>query len=289
MGDIVSLARESTACVLRPQYVILKEIWTLNMVPPDYMQPTSRSDWRNQVIQSLELSFILIRDADQTFFEATKILSDTYLLVHEQRAAERPQPSNEYELSDIFWDLQRSSTVVDAVVGSACVVLMRWMDQAKRVAIGDFILLETEFPFETDSEPKRDKWNRHHSSVMQDYGSKVPGTQIGGARAIWQIGNVFKHGGGNQLHSGTEKVAKELGFSSQMMLISEHEGEEDLRQMALREVECTLDADSIERMALQLGCGPALGLMPLYDHVRSWQEAIERKLRDEQAALRSLS
>ena len=58
------------------------------------------------------------------------------------------------------------------------------------------------------------------------------------------------------LHEGTERVAKQLGFSSQMLEIPEHEGEEDLRQMALREVAYTLGADSIERMALQLGMWP---------------------------------
>ena len=84
-------------------------------------------------------------------------------------------------------------------------------------------------------------------------------------------------------------MAKELGFSSQLLEIPEHEGEEDLRQMALKEVAYTLDSDSIERMALQLGCGPTQGLMPLYAHVESWQKAIDKKLGDRQAALRSLA
>src|SRR5690606_7947757 len=133
-------------------------------------------------------------------------------------------------------------------------------------AIGDLILLETKFPFESDPEPQKEKWKRHHRSIMQDFGSRVPGKQISYALAIWQIGNVFKHGTG-QLQAPTAQVAAELGFSSLLLEIPEHEGEEELRQMALREVGYTLDTDSIERMALQLGCGPTVGLMPLYDHV----------------------
>jgi len=254
----------------------------------DYWKNATPADWRNHVIQSLYRSRDLILDWDRTFFEAIKVLSDAYVSLHKQRTAERAEPGDEHELDDHFWYLQRSSTVIDSIVGSACVVLMRWMDQVKRIAIADFILLETKFPFETDLESDREKCNRHSPSVMQDFGSRVPGKEAGGARAIWQIGNVFKHGGGGDLHKGTERVAKELGFSSQILEIPGHEGEEDLRQMALREVAYTLDADSIERMALQLGCGPVPGLMPLYDHVESWQKAIEKKLRDEEEALQGL-
>jgi hypothetical protein len=247
-------------------------------IVPDYWKKASSSDWRRHVIQSLGMGRHLIEDWDRTFLDATKVLSDAYLSLHRQRASARPEPNDEHELEDIFWDLQRSSTVIDSLVGSACVVLMRWMDQAKRIAIGDFILLETKFPFESDLEPEKDKWIRHHRSVMQDFGSKVPGRQVGGALAIWQIGNVFKHGGADQLRASTTKVAKELGFSSQLLGVPEHEGEEELRQMALREVAYTLDADSIERMVLKLGCGPTTGLMPLYDHVESWRQVLVPKI-----------
>jgi hypothetical protein len=253
----------------------------------DYWKNASRTDWRNHVIQSLKISRDLIADWDHAFFEATKLLSDVYISLREQRTAERPEPRDEHELEDHFWDLQRSSTVIDSVVGSTCVVLMRWMDQAKRIAIADFMLLETKFPFEPDQESEKDKWDRHHRSVMQEFGSRVPGKEVGGARAIWQIGNVFKHGGDDDLHETTKRVAKELGFSSQLLDMPEHQGEEDLQRMALREVAYTLSADSIERMALQLGCGAVSGLMPLYDHVESWQKAIDKKLLDEQAALLS--
>ena len=64
-------------------------------------------------------------------------------------------------------------------------VLMRWMDHAKRIAIADFILLETKFPFETDLEPERGKWTRHHRSVMQWLAAEYPGKEVGGALAIW--------------------------------------------------------------------------------------------------------
>ena len=188
----------------------------------DYWKDASLSDWRDHVIQGLDVGRRLIEDRDQTFFEAIKLLSDVYLSLHKQRADERPKPSDERELEDLFWDLQRSSTVIDSVVGSACVVLMRWMDQAKRIAIADFILLETKFPFETDREPEKDKWTRHHRSLIQDFGSRVPGKEVCGALAIWQIGNVFKHGGGDHLNTRTARVAKELGFSSQMLEIPEH-------------------------------------------------------------------
>jgi len=254
----------------------------------NYWKNASPLHWRNHVIQSLEMSRDLIEDWDHTFFEATKLLSDAYLSMHERRGAERPETRSKSKLEDLFWDLQRSSTVIDSVVGSACVVLMRWMDHVKRIAIADLILLETKFPFETDLESERDKWTRHLRSVMQNFGSRVPGKEVGGALAVWQIGNVFKHTGDRHLHTGTERVVKELGFSSQMLEIPEHEIEENLRQMALTEVAYTLGADSIERMALQLGCGPISGLTPLYDHVESWQKAIDRKLLDEQAALRRL-
>ncbi|MEN6576107.1 MAG: hypothetical protein ABFD90_07175 [Phycisphaerales bacterium] len=254
----------------------------------DWWKNASRSDWRDHVVQTIDMSSALIADWDHTFFEATKILSDAYVSLHGQRAVERPEPSDEHELEALFWDLQRSSIVIDSVVGSACVVLMRWMDQAKRIAIADFILLETKFPFETDPESEKDKWTRHDCLVMRDFGSKVPEKDVSGASAIWQIGNVFKHGGGGNLRKPTENVAKKLGFSSQMLEIPEHEDEEALRQMALKEVAYTLDADSIERMALQLGCGPIPGLMPLYDHVESWQKAIGERLRDKKAALYGL-
>lgn len=255
-------------------------------IVPDYWKDASCSDWRRHVIQSLDMGRHLIEDWDRTFFEATKVLSDAYLTLQGRRAAQRPEPYNEHELEDIFWDLQRSSIVIDSLVGSVCVVLMRWMDQAKRIAIGDLILLETKFPFESDPEPENDKWSRHHRSVMQDFGSRVPGKQVRCALAIWQIGNVFKHGAG-QLYAPTTRVTKELGFGSLLLEAPEHEGEEELRQMALREVGYTLDADSIERMALQLGCGPTVGLMPLYDHVESWRQAIDTKLSNGQRALRN--
>jgi hypothetical protein len=254
---------------------------------PDYWKDASSSDWRSHVIQSLDTGRHLIEDWDRTFFEATKVLSDAYLSLHGRRAAERPEPHDEHELEDIIWDLQRSSTVIDSLVGSVCVILMRWIDQAKRIAIGDLILLETKFPFESDLESEQAKRTRHHHSLMQDFGSKVPGKQVGCALAIWQIGNVFKHGA-DQLRDPTEKVAKELGFSSFLLGVPENEGEEELRQMALKKVAYTLDADSIERMALQLGCGPSTGLMPLYSHVESWRQAIDTKLNDEQEALRNL-
>jgi hypothetical protein len=255
----------------------------------DYWKNASCSDWRNHVIQSLELSRDLITDWDHTCFEATKVLSDAYISLHGHRVRENPEPNDEHELEDIFWHLQRSSTVIDSVVGSACVVLMRWMDQAKQIAIGSFILIETKFPFEADSEPQNAKWNRHHRSVMEDFGSSVHGKKVGTALAVWQIGNAFKHGAGGELHDRTKRVMEELGFSSQLLGTPEHEGEERLREMALKEVAYTLGSDSIERMALQLGCGPNQGLMPLYGHVESWQKDIDKRLSDAQAALRGLA
>lgn len=253
---------------------------------PDYWKDATLADWHAHVVQSLEASCSLIEDWDQTFLEATEVLSDAYVSLHAQRATERPAPANEHELEDLFWALQRSSTVIDSVVGSACVVLMRWMDQVKWIAIGAFDLLATKFPPEAESEDKQAKWNRLHGLVMRAFGPRVRESDLTCALAIWQIGNVFKHGGGRRLHDGTIKVARELGFSSQLLDIAEHDGEEELRQLALREVAYTLDADSIERMALQLDCGPGPGLMPLYGHVDSWRKAIEERLRDEQHALR---
>ena len=91
----------------------------------NYLKNASRADWRGHVIQSLEMSRDLILDWDHTFFEAIKVLSDAYVSLHKQGAAERPEPGDEHELEDHFWDLQRSSTVIDSIVGSACVVLMR--------------------------------------------------------------------------------------------------------------------------------------------------------------------
>ncbi len=237
----------------------------------------------------------LLSDWDHTFFEAIKVLSDAYVSLHKPRVAEGPKLVDEDELENHFWGLQRSSTVIDSIVGSACVILMRWMDQTKRIAIANFILLETKFPFETEQKSDKEKqksdqkkWNHYNQLVMKDFGTRVPGKEGCGAQAIWQIGNVFKHGAGDGLHKETKRVAVELGFSSQILEIPEHEGEEDLRQMAFREVAYTLDADSIERMALQLGCGPVPGLMPLYNHVESWQKAIEKKLHDEEKTLRGL-
>jgi len=165
---------------------------------------------------------------------------------------------------------------------------MRWIDQAKQIVIGDFILLETKFPFEPDSESDKDKKKRINASIMENYGFMVPGKQVRGVQAIWQIGNVFKHGGYGELWPDAEKMAKELGFSSQILQIPEHEDEQRLQQMALKEVSYTLDSDSIERMAPQLGCGPDVGLMPLYDHVESWRKDIDTKLREEQKSLRDL-
>jgi hypothetical protein len=252
---------------------------------PDYLRCATRSDWRNHLSQSLEISRILIQDIDRTFFEATKLLSDTYLSLHEGRAAEHPEPSNEHELSELFYHLQRSSAVIDRIVGSVWVVLMRWMDETMRIAIGSFILLEKKFPFEPDLESVEDKRKRHERSLMEDFGSKVPEKEVGGALAVWQIGNVFKHSGGNKLYARTRKIAEQLGFSSPVLDMPEHKAEEALRQLALTEVAYTLDADSIERMALQLGCGPVRGLMPLYDHVDSWHQGIDKKLSEEQVAL----
>jgi len=252
----------------------------------DYWENATASDWRYHVIQSLEMGIDLMEDWDKTFFEAIALFSDAYLSMHERRNAEHPKPRNEDELENIFFELHRSSAVIDSVIGSACVVLMRWMEQVKQIAIDDFILLETKFPFETDLEPKRDKVARHRHAIMQDFGSRVPGKDICGALAVWQIGNVFKHSGEASLHNPTKVIAKALGFSFQSLEIQEPEAEEELRQMALREIDYTLDSESIERMALLLGCGPTYGLMPLYDHVESWQKAIAKRFIDEQSALR---
>ena len=254
----------------------------------DYWKNASLSDWRRHVIRSIEISRHLITDRDQTFLEVTRILNDAYLFLHKQRVSESPPSKDEHELEDLFWGLQRSSTVIDSIVGSACVALMRWMEKVKWITIGEFILLETKFPFENDQEPEEKTRKRHHCSITQGFGSRVPGKETCGALGVWQIGNIFKHGGGTNLHKGTAKVAKELGFSSGMLRISENESEEVLREMSLKEVSYTLEPDSIERMALQLGCGPDPGLMPLYDHVESWQKAIEQKLLVELGVLRAL-
>jgi len=252
----------------------------------DYWKNASLGDWQDHVIQHLELSRAVLGDGDHTYFEATRVFSKAYCALHEGRMVEQPAPRSERELEEQFWHLQCSSMVIDAIVGGACVVLMRWIDQARQVAITAFDLLETKFPFETMRESEAARWHRHNGSVMQDYGSRVQGKMVSGALAIWQIGNVFKHGGGTELHGATARVVTELGFSSPLLAIPAHEEEEGLRRMALQEVSYTLGADSIERMALQLGCGPSPGLMPLYDHVESWHRAIDTKLLDEQASLR---
>jgi hypothetical protein len=252
----------------------------------DYWENASPEEWRNHVDQCLSIGSDLIRDWDGTFYDATQVLSDAYLSLHARRSADRPEPRDESELEDQFWALDRTSTVIDAIVGSACVALMRWMERAKWIALGDLLLLETKFPFETDREPLESKAERLRRSLMRDFGSKAPGTQVTGALAVWQIGNVFKHSGDRHLHDGTEKFAKTLGFNCQVLGIPENDREEDLRQMALKEVGYTLGGDSIERMALQLGCGPQTGLMPLYDHVESWQRDITCRLRDGQSTTR---
>jgi hypothetical protein len=254
----------------------------------DYRENATASDWRYHVIQSLEIGIDLMEDGDKTFFDAIALFSDAYLSMHQRRNAEHPKPRNEDELEDIFFELHRSSAVIDSVIGSSCVVLMRWMEQIKQIAIADFILLETKFPFEPDLEPETAKEARYHRAIMQNFGSRVPGMDICGALAVWQIGNVFKHSGGASLHNQTKVIAKALGFSSQLLEVQEHESEEELRQMALREIAYTLNSESIERMALQLGCGPTSGLIPLYDHVESWQKAIAKRFIDEQAALRMI-
>ncbi len=253
----------------------------------DYWRDASCSDWRSHVIQNLDMGRELITDPDCTFLEATKVLSDAYLSLHGKRAAVHPETSDEHELEDRFWDLQRSSSVIDSLVGSVCIVLMRWMERVTPIVIGNLILLETKFPFESDTETEQAKCTRHRRSLMQCYGSKVRGRQVGGALAVWQIGNVFKHGSG-ELHNETKAVARQLGFSGDLCGVHEHEGEEELRLMALNEVAYTLGANSIERMALQLGCGPTTGLTPLYDHVESWRQDIDTKLRDAQEALKKL-
>lgn len=254
----------------------------------DCWSHASVSRWHRHVVQSLVLSRDLIRDWDHTFFEATETLSDVYLSLHEQRGSEPYHPENERSVDDYFWGLLRSSTVIDTIVGSTCVVLMGWIDQVRRIAIGDFVLLETKFPFEKDQESEREKLARHNRCVLYEFGSRVPGKAIPGALAVWQIGNVFKHGSDTQLRPRTKEVARLLGFSSQLLGIPEHESEDNLRQMALREVQYTLGAESIERMGLLLGCGPEEGLMPLYRHVESWQRAIDEKLLEEQEALEKL-
>ena len=245
-------------------------------------------DWRCRAVQSLDFSRTLIEDHDQTFFEATRILSSVYLTLHKQRGSAPYDPGDERSVDDQFWGLQRSSTVIDCIVGSACVSLMRWIDQVKRIAIGEFTLLETEFPLAEDQEFDKETWARHHHSVMHEYGSRLPGKTVTGALAVWQVGNVFKHSNDTHLRSRTKEVARALGFSSQLLEIPEHDSEGNLRQMALQEVDYTLGSESIERMGLILGCGPEQGLMPLYRHVKSWQRAIDEKLLEEQIALRKL-
>jgi len=261
----------------------------LETVPDcDYWKNTSLSDWRSHVIESVGVSRHLIKDSNGTFLDSTKVLSDVYLSLHGKRAATPQDPCGEREMEDLFWHMQRSSAVIDCIVGAACVALMRWIEEVKWIAIDAFVLMETKFPFEADTESEKVSLNRYKESIMRDFGSSLPDKQVRGALAVWQIGNVFKHAGGKELRPELVKVARTLGFSSSVLRIPEHDSEEDLRQSALKEVGYTLDADSIERMSLQLGCGPVSGLIPLYDHVESWRKAIDQKLSDEQAVLRSL-
>jgi hypothetical protein len=122
---------------------------------------------------------------------------------------------------------------------------------------------------------------------MQNFGTRVAGKQISGAEAVWQMGNCFKHSnGGGRLHVPTEKAVTALGFASQLLAVPESDAEQELRELALKTVSYTLGTDSIERMAIQLGCGPDTGLMPLYKHVESWRLAIDERLAQEVAALK---
>lgn len=236
------------------------------------------------VVRSLEAGLSLINDDNQVFREGCEVLSKAYVSLHEQRS-KGSIGRNEREMENLFWNTQRKSEVIDCIVGSACVVLMRWISQVRKVAIFDLMLLETEFPHKPKSKRQRERQQqRHLNSVMCDYGLHVPGKQVSYALAIWQIGNVFKHSNDDDLHPRTSDMAGQLGFRS--MTLSVLESEEALRQRALDQVGYTLDSDSIERMALQLGCNASAGLMPLYDHVCSWKVAIANKLRSEQAALR---
>lgn len=246
----------------------------------NYWKNASVEEWNTHVRQNVDTGCDLMRDWDATYLETIQSLSRTYVSLHEKRSADRPRSQSEGAMDDYFWELDRVSTVIDAIVGSACVVLMRWIDFARRIAIGEFVLLETKFPLVPDKEARKTKESQHYRAVMSEFGPKDPGKELSAVLAIWQVGNVFKHGGDRSLHGPTREVATRLGFGSQTLGVPISSAEEELREMALKEVSYTLGADSIERMALQLGCGPGPGLMPLYGHCESWRREIVAKLNE---------
>ena len=211
--------------------------------PYDYWSNASEDDWRSHVAQMVDMDCDLTGDSEWTFRQAAKTLSETYQRLHDEREGADPRSSGERDMDDYFWGLQRSSTVIDSIVGSTCVVLMPWMSLVKRLAISAFTLVETPFPFVPDTESDREKWKRHHASLMQDFGSRVPGKQVSGAEAVWQIGNCFKHSADGGLHKPTKDVAVDLGFSSQLLEIPASAEEEKLREAALAKVSYTLDAN----------------------------------------------
>lgn len=257
----------------------------MNGVPYDYWSSATERDWRSHVAQMVDLHRDFARDYDHTFFEALHALNDVYKRLHSERGSEEFDANDERSTEDYFWGLQRTSTVIDSILGSACVVLMRWMDSVKRAAISAFILLETPFPIVPDSETEEKKWKRHHGPLMQNFGTRVTGKQVTGAEAVWQIGNCFKHSnGGNELHKPTKRVTKDLGFDF-LVATPQSPAEQQLQDMAFRTVSYTLGTDSIERMAIQLGCGPERGLLPLYEFVESWLKAIDADLASKVAAL----
>lgn len=257
------------------------------MPPTDYWNDRSISDWRRHVVGSLEVSRDLIPDWDGTYRLAITNLSELYISWCGIRSAEQPEPRSERELEDVFWELQRSSTVIDALVGSACVILMRWIDYVARIFGNELVLLNTPFPFVT--KPAKEAISQsNRRAIMRDFGPKVDGKDLSCATAIWQMGNVFKHGNDRELRKPTREAAAILGFGSQTLGIKESENEALLRSFARDRVGYTLGSDSIERMALQLGCSPEAGLVPLYGLTRDWQESIEKRLHREQDALRKL-
>jgi hypothetical protein len=254
----------------------------------DYWSTATMDEWQRHVEQVVGTCRELAEDWDQTFYEALRALSDVYQRLHSERGSEKFDHTDERSTEDYFWGLQRASTVIDSIVGSACVILMRWMDCVKRMAISAFALLETPFPPAPlpEQETKNAKWERH-GHLMRNYGTRVAGKQISGAEAVWQIGNCFKHSnGGDTLRPATKKTVTELGFASQLLEIPQSAAEQELRDVALKTVSYTLGTDSIERMAIQLGCSPDAGLMPLYKHVDAWRLAIDEKLAQGIAALK---
>jgi hypothetical protein len=119
----------------------------MNEVPYDYWSRATQDEWRIHVLQMVDLDRQLARDWDHTFFEALRSLSDVYQRLCGERGSEKFDDKDELSTDDYFWGLQRASTIIDSIVGSACIVLMRWMESVKRAAISAFILLETPFPY----------------------------------------------------------------------------------------------------------------------------------------------